>query len=410
MREFSREEIDSVLDLAASLEPYARGKKSDMMAGRILALLFFEPSTRTRMSFETAMKRLGGSVINLGPAEGSSISKGESLADTVRVVAGYSDALVIRHPKEGSARLASQFSPVPVINAGDGAGHHPTQTLLDLYTIKKESRLENLSIALVGDLKYGRTVHSLAYALSLYGADITLVSPPGLRMPEPIKSDLSRKGTPLREASDLGEVVNNVDVLYMTRIQRERFPDPVEYEGGQQLQDHAGVSLRGQKEPYHHASPAPGGRDLSFCGPDDTCPLFSAIVLWSAGANGSLEDAYRNRCIAMKESLGQENGKRKSECYQNQLKEEPKGLKVEPINNGTVIDHIAGGQALNVLKILGISGSTDATLSVVMNVDSRKLGKKDIVKVEERELLEEEVNRIALVAPPHPSTSSETAR
>jgi len=229
MREFSREEIDSVLDLAASLEPYARGKKSDMMAGKILALLFFEPSTRTRMSFETAMKRLGGSVINLGPAEGSSISKGESLADTVRVVAGYSDALVIRHPKEGSARLASQFSPVPVINAGDGAGHHPTQTLLDLYTIKKESHLERLSIALVGDLKYGRTVHSLAYALSLYGADITLVSPPNLRMPEPIRSDLAGKGTLLREACDLGEVVNNVDVLYMTRIQRERFPDPVEY-------------------------------------------------------------------------------------------------------------------------------------------------------------------------------------
>ena len=229
MREFSREEIDSVLDLAASLEPYARGKKSNMMEGKILALLFFEPSTRTRMSFETAMKRLGGSVINLGPAEGSSISKGESLADTVRVVAGYSDALVIRHPKEGSARLASQFSPVPVINAGDGAGHHPTQTLLDLYTIKKESRLESLSIALVGDLKYGRTVHSLAYALSLYGADITLVSPPSLRMPEPIRSDLASKGTLLREACDLGEVVNNVDVLYMTRIQRERFPDPVEY-------------------------------------------------------------------------------------------------------------------------------------------------------------------------------------
>ena len=229
MREFSREEIDSVLELAASLEPYARGKKSDMMAGKILALLFFEPSTRTRMSFETAMKRLGGSVINLGPAEGSSISKGESLADTVRVVAGYSDALVIRHPKEGSARLASQFSPVPVINAGDGAGHHPTQTLLDLYTIKKESRLDRLSIALVGDLKYGRTVHSLAYALSLYGADITLISPPGLRMPEPIKSDLQSKGTFLREACDMNQVINSVDVLYMTRIQRERFPDPVEY-------------------------------------------------------------------------------------------------------------------------------------------------------------------------------------
>ncbi len=229
MREFSREEIDSVLDLASSLEAFARGKKSDMLAGKILALLFFEPSTRTRMSFETAMKRLGGGVINLGPTEGSSISKGESLADTVRVIGGYADALVIRHPKEGSARLASEFSPVPVLNAGDGAGHHPTQTLLDLYTIKKESHLENLSIALVGDLKYGRTVHSLAYALSLYGAEITLVSPPSLRMPEPIKNDLSSKGTDVRETCDLNEIVNNVDVLYMTRIQRERFPDPVEY-------------------------------------------------------------------------------------------------------------------------------------------------------------------------------------
>lgn len=230
MREFSREEIDSVLDLASFLEPYARGRRSDMLAGKILALLFFEPSTRTRMSFETAMKRLGGAVINLGPAEGSSISKGESLADTVRVIGGYADALVIRHPKEGSARLASQFSPVPVLNAGDGAGHHPTQTLLDLYTIKKEQgHIDNLSVALVGDLKYGRTVHSLAYALSLYGADITLVSPPSLRMPEAIRSDLFSKGTSVRETDDLSVIVNNVDVLYMTRIQRERFPDPQEY-------------------------------------------------------------------------------------------------------------------------------------------------------------------------------------
>lgn len=229
MREFSREEIDSVLDLASSLEPYARGMKSDMLSGKILALLFFEPSTRTRMSFETAMKRLGGGVINLGPTEGSSVAKGESLADTVRVIGGYADAIVIRHPKEGSARLAAEFSPVPVLNAGDGAGHHPTQTLLDLYTIKKESSLDNLEIALVGDLKYGRTVHSLAYALSLYGADITLVSPPSLRMPEQIKADLLSKGTRVRETCDLNEVINNVDVLYMTRIQRERFPDPLEY-------------------------------------------------------------------------------------------------------------------------------------------------------------------------------------
>lgn len=229
MRDFSREEIDSVLEVAASLEPYAGGERSDMLRGQLLALLFFEPSTRTRMSFETAMKRLGGSTLNLGPSEGSSIAKGESLADTVRVMGCYANAIVIRHPKEGAARLAAEFSPVPVINAGDGAGQHPTQTLLDLYTIKKESHLDRLQIALVGDLKYGRTVHSLAYALALYGAEISLVSPPTLRMPEQIREDLSRKGTCVTETSDLGSVINDIDVLYVTRIQRERFPDPLEY-------------------------------------------------------------------------------------------------------------------------------------------------------------------------------------
>lgn len=230
MREFSRDEIDSVLDLAESLEPYARSGKCDLLSGKILALLFFEPSTRTRLSFETAMMRLGGKTLNLGPTEGSAIAKGESLADTIRVLGGYADALVIRHPMEGSARLASQFSPVPVLNAGDGAGHHPTQTLLDLYTIRKESHLENLSIALVGDLKYGRTVHSLAYALALYGADITLVSPPNLVMPTAIKADLAAKGTSVRETHDIDQVIGEVDVLYVTRIQRERFPDPLEYQ------------------------------------------------------------------------------------------------------------------------------------------------------------------------------------
>jgi aspartate carbamoyltransferase catalytic subunit len=232
MRDFSRDEIDSVLELAAELEPYALGKRSDILSGKILALLFFEPSTRTRLSFETAMLRLGGTNISLGPAEGSSIAKGESLADTVRVIGEYADAIVIRHPKEGSARLAAEFSPVPVLNAGDGAGHHPTQTLLDLYTIRKESKspIDDLKIALAGDLKYGRTVHSLAYALSLYGADITLVSPPTLQMPGSIKADLASRGTEVRETSDLDHVIGEVDVLYITRIQRERFPDPYEYQ------------------------------------------------------------------------------------------------------------------------------------------------------------------------------------
>lgn len=229
MRDFTREEIDFILEVAERLEHYARGeRRSDALAGKLLANLFFEPSTRTRMSFETAMKRLGGDVLNMSGVEASSIAKGENLADTIRVISKYCDVIVLRHPKEGASRLAAEFSEVPVVNAGDGAGQHPTQTLLDLYTMKKElGRLEGLKVALVGDLKYGRTVHSLAYALSLYGAEIYLVSPELLKMPREIKEDL--RGAEIYETSDIKEVISDVDVLYVTRIQRERFPDPTEY-------------------------------------------------------------------------------------------------------------------------------------------------------------------------------------
>ena len=229
MKDFTREEIDYILDRAVKLEPLARGGRSDLLAGKILALLFYEPSTRTRMSFETAMLRLGGNVLNLGSKEATSIVKGETLADMIRVVSTYSDAIVQRHPSEGSALMAAEFSSVPIINGGDGAGHHPTQTLLDLYTIRKESHLDNLDIAIVGDLKYGRTVHSLTYALSLYGANITLVSPPQLKMPDQIKADLKARGARVRETENLEEILDSIDVLYMTRIQKERFPDPTEY-------------------------------------------------------------------------------------------------------------------------------------------------------------------------------------
>ena len=229
MKDFTRNEIDFILQRAVTMEPLARGGRSDLLSGKILALLFYEPSTRTRMSFETAMLRLDGSVLNLGSKEASSIAKGETLADTIRVISMYSDIIVLRHPSDGSARMAAAFSSVPIINGGDGAGHHPTQTLLDLYTIKRESHLERLDIAIVGDLKYGRTVHSLAYALSLYGANITLVSPPQLRMPEQIKTDLKARGAHVNESENLEEIINTIDVLYMTRIQKERFPDPTEY-------------------------------------------------------------------------------------------------------------------------------------------------------------------------------------
>ncbi len=230
MTGFSRERIDHILNTAEKMEAIARGeKRSELLEGKILAVLFFEPSTRTRMSFETSILRLGGNVLNLGSVDASSISKGETLADTIRVVDGYADAVVLRHPKEGAAQLASEFSRVPILNAGDGAGHHPTQTLLDLYTIKRESYLEGLKIALAGDLKYGRTVHSLCYALSLYGAQITLISPKELCMPDEIINDIVARGAKIIEKDSIEDAIDDVDVLYMTRIQKERFPDPSEY-------------------------------------------------------------------------------------------------------------------------------------------------------------------------------------
>ncbi len=222
--DLSKDDIEHILEKADNFLDVAMGKKNlRILEGKILANLFFEPSTRTRMSFESAMKRLGGEVINLGNVEASSIAKGESLADTVRVISGYADCIVIRHYREGSARFASMVSNVPVINAGDGAGQHPTQTLLDLYTIKKEVGLKNLRIALVGDLKYSRTVHSLIKALTLFKAEIFLVSPDALKLPE----DMRENGNFIECGLDYA--VENADVLYVTRIQKERFPDEEEY-------------------------------------------------------------------------------------------------------------------------------------------------------------------------------------
>jgi aspartate carbamoyltransferase catalytic subunit len=223
MRDLAPEDIEFVLDGAEKMMPYAKTGVR-VLQNRILALLFFEPSTRTQLSFDTAMKRLGGSTLNLTSRE-SSVLKGETLADTIKVVGEYADAIVLRHPREGAARMASEISKIPIINGGDGAGHHPTQTLLDLYTIKKESHLDNLDIALLGDLKYGRTAHSLAYALNLFNANITLVAPEGLQMPKHIIQTLSS----VKLAHDVGEVIRDIDVLYVTRIQKERFPDPNEY-------------------------------------------------------------------------------------------------------------------------------------------------------------------------------------
>jgi aspartate carbamoyltransferase catalytic subunit len=224
----SRDDIEAVLDHAAAVDADP-GLVRDRHAGRVLALCFFEPSTRTKMSFESAMKRLGGETIDMGSVESSSVKKGESLADTVRVIEGYADAIVLRHPSEGSAKLASEFVDVPLVNAGDGAGQHPSQTLLDLYTIRENAGLDDLTIGIMGDLKYGRTVHSLAHALTNFDARQHFISPESLRLPRNVRYDLHEAGAQVREHTDLETVLPELDVLYVTRIQRERFPEEREY-------------------------------------------------------------------------------------------------------------------------------------------------------------------------------------
>ena len=226
--DFSREEINYILKSTQAIEPLA-AKSSKMLEGKILATLFFEPSTRTRLSFEAAMLKLGGSTIGFAEAEIASVRKGENLADTIRTVENYADIIALRHPLDGAAKLAAEFSKVPILNAGSGAGEHPTQALMDLYTLQKEKRkIDGLKIALVGDLRYGRTVHSLAYALSLYDIELYLISPETLRMRHEVIRTIKNKIS-IIEDINLENIIPQIDVLYITRIQKERFPDLAEY-------------------------------------------------------------------------------------------------------------------------------------------------------------------------------------
>ena len=231
IKDFSKEEINYILNYTKKMVPYAKGEKhTDILREKILSSLFFEPSTRTRLSFESAMNRLGGRVIGFADPSATSQKKGESLADTIRMADSYADAIVIRHPQEGAARLSTEFAESPVLNAGDGAGQHPTQCLLDLFTIVTErKKIKGNKIVLLGDLKYGRTVHSLAYALSLLGAELTFVSPESLKMPKEVINECKEFGVEPSSISNLERAVKDADVLYVTRIQKERFPDAEEY-------------------------------------------------------------------------------------------------------------------------------------------------------------------------------------
>src|SRR3989344_140109 len=225
--------LGSIFKLADDMEEKDRaGILINSLKGKILASLFYEPSTRTRFSFESAMHKLGGNVISTESAiHFSSVTKGESLQDTIKIISGYSDIIILRHFKEGSAEIASRFSSVPIINAGDGMGEHPTQALLDLYTIKKEfGNIDNIKIALLGDLLYGRTIHSLLHLLGAYNVDIFLISPEQLKLPEKYKNYLDKKGIDYKEIDNIKKIIKEIDVLYVTRIQKERFNSEDEYE------------------------------------------------------------------------------------------------------------------------------------------------------------------------------------
>lgn len=227
--DYSKEEYLKIMSLAAEFEA---NPNQDLLQGKVVASLFFEPSTRTRLSFETAISRLGGRIIGFADPGSSSTSKGETLHDSIKMVSNYADMIVMRHPLEGAARYAAEISPVPVINAGDGANQHPTQTLLDMYSIvKTQGSLDNLNIFMVGDLKYGRTVHSLLMAMSEFENPIfNFIAPPELQIPDEYKHYLRKKGIRYFEHREFTDIISEADIIYMTRVQKERFSDPMEYE------------------------------------------------------------------------------------------------------------------------------------------------------------------------------------
>src|SRR4030042_581512 len=226
--DFSKKEIIDILDLA---EEFEKQPVQKLLEGKVVATVFFEPSTRTRLSFESAINRLGGKIVGFSDSSSSSVTKGETLHDTIKMVSNYSDLIVIRHPVEGSARFASEVASVPVINAGDGANQHPTQTMLDLYSIRKtQGTLDNLNIFMVGDLKYGRTVHSLMMAMSRWNATFNFISTERVSMPDEFKLYLDNMGLKYYEHLDFSDIISKADIIYMTRVQKERFSDPIEYE------------------------------------------------------------------------------------------------------------------------------------------------------------------------------------
>ena len=260
--DYNREDILRILESAAR---FKANPNRDLLQGKVCATLFFEPSTRTRLSFETAVNRLRGRIIGFSDANTSSSTKGESLKDTIMMVSNYADIIIMRHHLEGSARYASEVSPVPVVNAGDGSNQHPTQTLLDLFTIyETQGTLENLTITIVGDLKYGRAVHSLIQGLSHFHPTFNFVAPEELRIPDKYKSFCDSKNISYRDFTDFSpESINCADILYMTRVQKERFTDLMEYEKVKNVYILRNAMLRDSKETLRVLHPLPRVNEIN---------------------------------------------------------------------------------------------------------------------------------------------------
>src|SRR5574344_1580257 len=259
--DFSKSEYIQVLDIA---EEFEKNPKQKILSDKVVATLFFEPSTRTRLSFESAANQLGARIIGFSDPGGTSVQKGESLHDTITMVASYADLIVMRHPKDGASRYASEVSSVPVINAGDGSNQHPTQCMLDLYSIRKtQGTLDNLNITLVGDLKYGRTVHSLVQAMCNFNATFHLVSPNELKLPSSVKMHIKDANLKYEQYTNLEDVIPFSDIIYMTRIQRERFSDPLEYEKVKDSYILDAAMLKGCKETMRILHPLPRVNEIA---------------------------------------------------------------------------------------------------------------------------------------------------
>lgn len=251
INDYSKEEILKIVELSSFFEK-KENQNMDYLKGKVIATLFFEPSTRTRLSFETAINRLGGRVIGFSDSRSTSATKGETLKDTIKMVSRYADLIVMRHPLEGSAKYASEVASVPVINAGDGANQHPSQTLLDLFSIfKTQGTLNDLNICMVGDLKYGRTIHSLLMAMSHFNPNFSFVAPDELKMPIEYKNFCAKNNIRFKDHYEMEESIPEADILYMTRVQQERFSDPMEYEKvknvytlNRKMLDHAKPNLK----------------------------------------------------------------------------------------------------------------------------------------------------------------------